>query len=297
MLIGALLPPVLHALPQTALLPSSDEAEATSVGVLLNATKGLLYSKFLCVARGEKRSSACLGGESTLDLSRLRLPPRVNLLIYGASYVRELAQLVLAAHEASGPLLFDGGERDPRLENVTCWCGFGLELCDTCVDAGSWILHGGSNLTMVTNVKRLQTQDGLTDLEELVEQRKFTHAWVGQTHGASYWDTEIPTTRLGMPSWQTSFFRKHFPSGLQFVEDLWDGDSGYPFNQNGKGCAAQETSIHDHAATWEKGVAEAGVNPRGHQCLFVCNTEAPGPSCRSGPLIPVVSDLIAGIHV
>ena len=105
-----------------------------------------------------------------------------------------------------------------------------------------------------------------------------------------------------MPSWQTSFFRKHFPSGLQFVEDHWDGESGYPINQTGKGCAAdshalEESPNHDHAATWEKGVAEAGVNPRGHQCLFVCNTEAPGPSCRSGPLIPVVSDLIVGIRV
>jgi hypothetical protein len=33
----------------------------------------------------------------------------------------------------------------------------------------------------------------------------------------------------------------------------------------------------------------------GHQCLFMCDTMTIDASCRSGPLVPVAADLVAGL--
>ena len=94
------------------------------VDTLLSDTQTVLFSKFLCTGGSIPSDSACLEGGTTIDLSQIRLPRGVRLLVYGASYVRELTQLVLAAHMAGAPdkLQVEGGRRGHDVAKVTCWC-------------------------------------------------------------------------------------------------------------------------------------------------------------------------------
>jgi len=123
-------------LQQTAGMSKDADTNVMRVDTLLSNTQTVLFSKYLCTGGSIPSDSACLEGGTTIDLSQIRLPRGVRLLVYGASYVRQLTQLVLAAHMAGAPdkLQVEGGRRGHDIEKVTCWCGYGLEKCAECID-------------------------------------------------------------------------------------------------------------------------------------------------------------------
>lgn len=264
------------------------------VDIVLQSTQNILFSKFLCT--GKTSEPGCRDGDRLIDLNKLRLPEGTRLLIYGASFVRELAQLVLAAHSADSSL--QSWKRDPRVANVTCWCGYEPAECDACVDLGSWRLGRSSSLVMVTNFRELQTEDQMAELDTFVREGNFTHAWVGRVHSSGFWDRAVPAESLKASPWLTPFFTQRFPNGLQWVEEHWDGWTGFPFSTNGLGCRAG-LPLPDARVGWNDGVGSADGAKESmagaHQCLFVCDTSAIDDSCRQGPLVSVVSDLVAGL--
>ena len=295
------------------------------VDTLLSDTHTVLFSKYLCTGGSVPSDSACLEGGTTIDLSQIRVPRGVRLLVYGASFVRQLTQLVLAAHIAGAPgapgkLQVEGGRRGHDVEKVTCWCGYGLEKCAECIDVGSWQLGESSSLTMVSNFKELQTVANKEQLRAFLKQGNFTHAWVGRVHEPAYYDrpTELsvtldttPLSRMCRPRGaappflpsMASIILEHFPGArLQLVEDVWDGWNGI-YSRDERACSTAATFDHRNrgkfiasASTTSCGLTEA-THPcsAGHQCLFVCDTKTIDASCRSGPLVPAAADLVAGL--
>ena len=299
------------------------------VDTLLSDTHTVLFSKYLCTGGSVPSDSACLEGGTTIDLSQIRVPRGVRLLVYGASYVRQLTQLVLAAHIAGAPgapgkLQVEGGRRGHDVEKVTCWCGYGLEKCAECIDVGSWQLGESSSLTMVSNFKELQTVANKEQLQAFLSQGNFTHAWVGRVHEAAYYGrpTEswvaldaTPQSRMcrplgGAPPFSpsmASILSEHFPGArLQLVEDVWDGWNGR-YSRDERACRAapfglgvgdDRDRVIASASTTSCEVQPPGAThpcSAGHQCLFVCDTKTIDASCRSGPLVPAAADLVAGL--
>jgi len=297
------------------------------VDTLLSDTQTVLFSKYLCTGGSVPSDSACLEGGTTIDLSQIRVPRGVRLLVYGASFVRQLTQLVLAAHIAGAPgapgkLQVEGGRRGHDVEKVTCWCGYGLEKCAECIDVGSWQLGESSSLTMVSNFKELQTVANKEQLQAFLKQGNFTHAWVGRVHEAAYYDrpTEMsvpldttPLSRMCRPRGaappfspsMASIILEHFPGArLQLVEDVWDGWNGR-YSRDERACRAAPFGLgvgddRDRviaSASTTSCKVQGATHPcsAGHQCLFVCDTETIDASCRSGPLVPAAADLVAGL--
>jgi len=313
-------------LQQTAGMSKDADTNVMRVDTLLSNTQTVLFSKFLCTGGSIPSDSACLEGGTAIDLSQIRLPRGVRLLVYGASYVRQLTQLVLAAHMAGAPdkLQVEGGRRGHDVEKVTCWCGYGLEKCAECIDVGSWQIGESSSLTMVSNYEELQTEANKEQLQAFLSQGNFTHAWVGRVHEAAYYGrpTEswvaldaTPQSRMCWPLGaappfslpMASILSEHFPGArLQLVEDVWDGWNGrYSINESACRAAAGASAppgddtdrVIASASTTSCEAPKGATHPcsAGHQCLFVCDTMTIDASCRSGPLVPVAADLVAGL--
>jgi hypothetical protein len=85
------------ALAVLATLPHSND----SLDGLLGSAS-MIYSRFLCASSGAQQDGVvgCASGGFT-KWDALRLPPNTNLLIYGPSLVREIAQLLLHAEQSS----------------------------------------------------------------------------------------------------------------------------------------------------------------------------------------------------
>ena len=320
-------------LQQTAGMSKDADTNVMRVDTLLSDTQTVLFSKYLCTGGSIPSDSACLEGGTTIDLSQIRLPRGVRLLVYGASYVRQLTQLVLAAHMAGAPdkLQVEGGRRGHDVAKVTCWCGYGLEKCAECIDVGSWQIGESSSLTMVSNYEELQTEANKEQLQAFLSQGNFTHAWVGRVHEAAYYGrpTEswvaldaTPQSRMcrplgGAPPFSpsmASILSEHFPGArLQLVEDVWDGWNGRYSRNECAFRAAAGAGPGWKSPDRDRAIAHASTAPcapgqpqvagggetcgfrAGHQCLFMCDTMTIDASCRSGPLVPVAADLVAGL--
>ena len=102
-----------------------------------------------------------------------------------------------------------------------------------------------------------------------------------------------------------SILSEHFPGArLQLVEDVWDGWNGR-FSRNERACRASvdasplqaQDRVIANASTVTCDAPPETARPcsAGHQCLFVCDTTTIDASCRSGPLVGVAADLVAGL--
>ena len=171
-----------------AVLATLPHSNGALDGLLGSAS--MIYSRFLCASSGAQQDGVvgCASSGFT-KWDALRLPPNTNLLIYGPSLVREIAQLLLHAEQsspdASMTLVSGDAAVDPGGAAVKCFCGTTFVECSSCNDIETWELGHNRRLTSMINNRPLQIPSGLDDLNRWIGEQQFTFGTMALSGGSS----------------------------------------------------------------------------------------------------------------
>ena len=210
--------------PEGELQPRTLARHSASALDDLLGSASFLYSKYLCAPlEWQDTVAGCAQSEpaGSIEWDTLRLPPNTNLLIYGPSLIREIAQLLLQAEQSSpdASIRLVSGNRDPFHADVGCFCGTTFVECASCYDMATWELGQNRRITYVTNYQELQLPSGLEDLDRWLGEQQFTIAAIMGPHLPEYYaEAENSTSNNGAPGHAKE--RRQMTNG--WADQLWD---------------------------------------------------------------------------
>ena len=311
------------ALAVLATLPHSNGALDGLLG-----SASMIYSKFICASSGAQQDGVvgCASGGFT-KWDALRLPPNTNLLIYGPSLVREIAQLLLHAEQsspdASITLVSGDAAVDAGGAAVECFCGTTFVECSSCYDIATWELGQNRRLTSMINYRPLQIPSGLDDLNRWIGEQQFTLAAVMGPHVPKYfgvaahgnwadqlWDVFSshfePMKLIHVSPWfgwaQPGPTSPAPNQGLVHWPPPGDeaGVKATTFNTTkelGSWCGAGEANRRQAPMKFlgnPCGHGDAVLPQCGHQCIFVCerSTGAAPSNCKATPFVHMTQQFV-----
>ena len=286
-----------------AVLSTLPHSNGTLDGLLGSAS--MIYSKFLCLSSGAQQDgvAGCASGGFT-KWDALRLPPNTNLLIYGPSLIREIAQLLLHAEQSSPDASITLVSSDAAVgagrAAVECFCGTTFVECSSCHDIATWELGQNRRLTFMINYRPLQMPSGLDDLNRWIGKQQFTLAAVMAPHVPEYFGVAAAPGNWAAQLWDV--FSSHFePRKLIHVSPWFNFQGLVQWPPPGDEAGVKATTFN---TTEELGsVCGAGeANQRRdkpekflgdpidwctHQCIFVCekSTGAAPNNCKATPFV------------
>ena len=210
--------------PEGELQPRTLAPHSASALDDLLGSASFLYSKYMCAPlEWQDTVAGCAQSEpaGSIEWDTLRLPPNTNLLIYGPSLIREIAQLLLQAEQSSpdASIRLVSGNRDPFHADVGCFCGTTFVECASCYDMATWELGQNRRITYVTNYQELQLPSGLEDLDRWLGEQQFTTAAIMGPHLEEYYaEAENSTSNNGAPGHAKE--RRQMTNG--WADQLWD---------------------------------------------------------------------------
>ena len=210
--------------PEGELQPRTLAPHSASALDDLLGSASFLYSKYMCAPlEWQDTVAGCAQSEpaGSIEWDTLRLPPNTNLLIYGPSLIREIAQLLLQAEQSSpdASIRLVSGNRDPHHGDIGCFCGTTLVECASCYDMATWELGQNRRITYVTNYLELQLPSGLEDLDRWLGEQQFTTAAIMGPHLEEYYAAaENSTSNNGAPGHAKE--RRQMTNG--WADQLWD---------------------------------------------------------------------------
>ena len=228
---------------------SSSDPDSTSEPALSEAAANLVSSCYLCHS-----AAADKGGCETLSknfkLSTLLPPPNSKTLLFGSSFMNEVAQAIVAAGQQEEPSTFSSkvisDEGSPGDEE--CYCGltdYHQDKPCACGYQARYSLGDNATIYNVYNTRPVQggSSSEISNLRALLEDLRadgFTHALAMEPHPPCWFDDPLLALALALalsPSPSPS------PSPNQALAAVLAGCL------RGAACSLSGALHHDHTAS------------------------------------------------
>lgn len=289
-----------------------------------------IYTSYLCVAdqKGVHATEACRPGaeaehdanerEMRLRKQIQRIPAESHLIVYGSSYVREIADSIrriayndAPKHKRKVTIHAENDDTKP------CFCGLHETRCP-CADYATYDLPGKRSLTIVANYEKLQSKKHVSQLHHLlkngIQGKKFTHALVMEPHTECFFKTkhvDASHAKCNMNEnnvygcgWSESLwevFGEAFGHGKLLHIVPWGVSSGYSVASHGIVMRSRpivkphmcEAKLDPNHPTNRPATALVAMGDE-HQCFAICDKSF--MKCHTGSPTLVASEALEKLH-
>ena len=203
--------------------PASPAGGSSSEPALSEAAANLVFAAYMCDSAASEK-----GGCETLsrhfELSSLLPPPNSKTLLFGSSYMNEVAQAIIAAGLQEEPNTFSSKvveETGVSTGSEECYCGlteYNQEKPCACGYQARYSLGDNATIYNVYNTRTVQggSSSEISNLRALLKDLRaegFTHALVMEPHPPCWFDDPL---HLGT---KCDTERAHY--GCGWAEEYW----------------------------------------------------------------------------